>query len=118
MQHLSEFKDSFDFVHSKLDKDWIVAYPQHLVASGLSASGRDYIAYLADDRELTDSTAGEPISGSLSIALPAGSYILSLYSPVTGEYSPGIEVRGGEKTLVTLPPFTQDIAIRATRKGD
>jgi hypothetical protein len=118
MQHLSEFKDSFDFVHSKLDKDWIVAYPQHLVASGLSASGRDYIAYLADDRELADSTAGEPISGSLSIALPAGSYILSLYSPVTGEYSPGIEVRSGEKTLVTLPPFTQDIAIRATRKGD
>jgi len=118
MQHLSEFKDSFDFVHSKLDGDWVSGYPQHLLASGLSASGRDYIAYLADDREVTDSEAGQPISGDVSVLLPAGIYELSLYSPAAGSYSPAIEVRGGSKTPVALPPFTQDIVIRATRKNN
>jgi hypothetical protein len=118
MQHLSEFKDSFDFVHSKLDTDWVAAHPQHLVVSGLSVSGRDYVAYLADDREVTDPAAGEPISGDLSIALPVGAYELSLYSPTAGTYSPAIEVQGGAKTTLKLPPFTQDIVIRATRQSD
>jgi hypothetical protein len=118
MQHLSEFKDTFDFVHSKLDIDWISGYPQHLVASGLTSSGRDFVGYLADDREVTDSTAGEPISGAVSIELPAGTYNLSLYSPVAGSYSPAIEVHGGSNTTVVLPAFRQDIVIRATKSGE
>jgi hypothetical protein len=116
MQHLSTFMDSFDYIHSKLDSDWVIAYPKNLLASGLSASGRDYAAYLADARELTDLGAGEAISGEVSISLPAGTYDLLLYSPVTGEYSPAIRVHGGEQTRVTLPSFTQDIVIRATRQ--
>jgi hypothetical protein len=118
MQHLSGFKDSFDFVHSKLDKDWVASYPQHLAVAGLSSSGRDYVAYLADDREVTDATVGEPLGGKVTIQLPPGTYSLSLYSPVAGSYSPAIEVRGGEKTSLDLPSFTQDIVIRATRQGD
>ena len=115
MQHLSEFKDTFDFVHSKPDADWISTYPEHLTLSALSASGRDYIAYLADDRELTNPAAGAPVSGKVSLALPAGAYDVSLYSPMTGEYSPAVEVRGGEKASLTLPAFHQDVVIRATR---
>jgi hypothetical protein len=41
---------------------------------------------------------------------------LSLYSPVTGEYSPAIEVHGGEKTEINLLPFKQDVVVRATRR--
>ena len=113
-QHLSEFKDTFDFVHSKLDTSWIASAPQHLVVSGLSSSGSDFIAYLADNREVTDATAGEAISGSVTIQLPPGNYHLSLYSPTSGLYSPAMELRGGEKSTLTLPPFQQDILIRAT----
>jgi hypothetical protein len=118
MQHLSEFMDSFDYIHSEPAPEWIAAQPQHLLVSSVAASGRDFVAYLADDREVTDSEAGEPISGKVSVSLPAGSYNLSLYSPVNGEYSPAIEVRGGDKTEVTLPPFKEDIVIRAIRQAE
>ncbi len=116
MQHLSEFMASFDFVHSKLDSDWIAKYPTNLVVSGLSVSGRDYVAYLGDSRELTDPTAGEAISGGISLSLPLGSYNVSLYSPVTGEYSPAIAVKGGGRSVLALPQFKQDIVVRATRR--
>jgi len=116
MQHLSEFKDTFDFVHSKLDTGWVASHTEHLVVSGLSSSGRDFIAYLADGREVTEPSAGEPISGPIALALPAGKYRLSLYSPATGEDSPAIEVRGGADVSVALPPFRQDIVIRAVKQ--
>jgi hypothetical protein len=118
MQHLSEFTGSFDFVHSKPAPDWIAEYPRNLVASALSASGLDFVAYLADSRELNDPTAGESIAGAVSVKLPQGTYDLSLYSPVSGEYSPAIEVRGGEGAVITLPPFKQDILIRAIRRAN
>ena len=115
MQHLSEFMTSFDFIHSKPDTGWIAGLPANLVPSALAVSGRDYVAYLADSRELTDPTAGEEIEGRLSLSLPPGSYDVSLYSPVTGEYSPAIQVKGGDSVL-TLPHFRQDIVVRATRR--
>jgi Family of unknown function (DUF6298) len=116
MQYLSQFMASFDFIHAKLAPDWIASYPQHLTASGLSVAGRDYIAYLADSREVVDPAAGEAIGGSVSLSLPAGSYDVRLYSPVTGEYSPAIEVAGGGKSSLVLPSFKEDIVIRATRR--
>jgi hypothetical protein len=116
MRHLSEFMTSFDFIHAKPDLDWVVAYPEHLSASALSSQGRDYVAYLADSREITDPTAGEAIGGTVSLALPPGNYGVSLYSPVTGEYSPAIDITGGGKSVITLPQFRQDVVIRATRR--
>jgi hypothetical protein len=118
MQHLSDFMDSFDYVHSKPDQNWMVDYPRNLTASALSATGSDFVAYLGDSRELSDPTAGESIAGAVSVKLPSGTYDLSLYSPVTGEYSPAIEVRGGEKVAISLPPFKQDVLIRAIRRGN
>ncbi len=117
MQHLSEFMTSFDFVHSKVDHGWIAEYPANLAVSGMSASGRDYIAYLADSRELMDTAAGQAIQGSLALTLPSGSYDVSLYSPTTGESSPAIAVKGGGRSVLMLPQFRQDIVIRAIR-GD
>jgi hypothetical protein len=114
MQHLSEFMDTFDVRHSIPSTDWILSYPEHLNASGMSASGRDFIAYLGDARELDESDAGKAIAGSVTLALPPGSYDVSLYSPTSGEYSPAIRMEGGAKSAMTLPPFHQDIVIRAT----
>lgn len=118
MQYLSEFMASYDFVHSQPAKDWIAEYPEHLVVSGLSASGHDYIAYLADSRELSDPNAGEAIAGSISLALPPGNYDVSLYSPTSGEYSPAIRVQGGAKRVIDLPDFKQDMVIRARLRGN
>ena len=111
MQHLSEFMSSFDYIHSK-QTDWVGGLPSHVIASGLSTTGGDYAAYLADSREVTDPAAGESLSGTVKLILPSGKFHVSLYSPVTGQYSPEILVEGGTASVV-LPPFAEDIVIRA-----
>ena len=116
MQHLSEFMASFDFIHAQLAPEWVATYPQHLTASGLAIPGRDYVAYLADSREIEDPAAGAAIGGTVSLSLPPGVYDVRLYSPVTGEYSPAIEVKGGGKSELILPPFKEDLVLRATRR--
>jgi hypothetical protein len=116
MQHLSQFMGSLDFVHAKPDTNWIQDYPKNLVVSGLSIGGREYVAYLADGRELADPGAGDVMAGKVSIRLPDGDYQLSLYSPVSGESSPGIAMKGGVQVSVALPEFRQDIVVRVMRR--
>lgn len=115
MRNLSEFIHSFDFIHAQPVPDWITAKPEHLVAVALAKAGQDYIAYLADARELTDQTAGQPVSGDISFQLPEGNYRVCLYSPVTGGYSPCLPVRGGRSITFELAPFVEDVVIRVTR---
>lgn len=123
MEHLSEFTNSIDLLHAKLDTKWLSGAPANLVVSGLSVSGKDFVAYLADGRELSESPQEaeqrlEPITGSISLALPSGDYDVSLYSPITGESSPAMQVHGGGKAELALPPFHQDIVLRAVRRAD
>jgi len=115
MQYLSEFMAGFDYVHSKPAPDWIKTKPNHLVASALSVGSRDYAAYLADSREVTDSSAGGPIAGKVEFTLPAGGFMVRLYSPATGQYSPGMIIEGGKTVTLRVGPFQDDIVIRATR---
>ena len=112
-QHLSEFMSSFDFVHSAPAPDWVRQIPADVTVAALAVNGQDYAAYLADNREVTEAAAGQPIGGSVKLALSAGRFLVSLYSPVSGESSPGLELEDG--ATLTLPPFTQDIVIRARR---
>jgi hypothetical protein len=115
MRNLSEFIHSFDFIHAQPAAGWIEAKPEHLVDATLAKPGSDYIAYLADGREISDSAAGQPISGPVSFSLPQGTYRLCLYSPVAGEYSPCTQVRGGGRLTIDLAPFQQDMVVRVTR---
>ncbi len=117
MGYLSTFMNSFDYVHAHVQPDWIGQHPRNLVVAGLAVPSKDYVAYLGDARELDDPAAGSPIEGAVSLNLPVGNYLVSLYSPVAGQASPGIAVKGGAPTSLTLPRFTQDIVIRATRQG-
>ena len=116
MQHLSEFMNSLDFVHSRPDTTWIPDAPKNLVVSGLSIGAREYVAYLADGRELSDTSAGDPFEGSVALSLPPGDYDVSLYSPVTGAESPAVVMKGGGRNALNLPSFRQDIVIRAKRR--
>jgi hypothetical protein len=116
MSHLSDFMASFDYSHAKVDTGWVGGFPEHLALAGMSVAGKDYAAYLADARELVDAGAGEEVTGKVLLSLPAGDYEVRLFSPVTGEYSPGVEVTGGRRSELVLPPFRQDLVIRATRR--
>ncbi len=115
MRNLSEFIHSFDFIHAQPMRAWITTMPTHLVDATMAQPGQDYVAYLADGRELADPTAGQPISGHVSFRLPEGNYSVCLYSPTTGKYSPRLPVRGGDLATFELAPFAEDVVIRVIR---
>lgn len=116
MKHLSEFFHSFDFVHAEPIADWLVKKPPHTFASVLAVAGNDYVAYLADRRELGDVGAGEPIEGTVAFSLPEGRYRACLYSPTTGAYSPAVRVAGGGELIeFDLASFRDDVVLRVTR---
>ena len=77
--------------------------------------GSDYITYLADGRELSHPTAGQPVSGPIVFGLPEGIYRVCFYSPMAGVYSPGIRVRGGDRITLEIPSFQQDLVLRVKR---
>ncbi len=113
MKNLSGFIHDFDFIHASPAQDWILSVPEHVVSAGLAIRGKDYVAYLADRREVTESSAGNPISGTISIQLPEGDYRIHFYSPVSGEYSQPQTARGGGTIRVVLATFEHDIVLRA-----
>ena len=115
MRNLSELIHAFDFIHARPAPGFLARKPDPLVAVALAVEGEDYVAYLADAREVTDPAAGEPIAGEAVLALPAGSFAVSLYSPISGGSSPAVKVEGGKNVSLELLPFRHDIVIRAQR---
>jgi Family of unknown function (DUF6298) len=115
MRNLSEFIHGFDFIHAAPAPGWVEERPAPLVVATLAIPGKDYAAYLADAREVTDPAAGSAVGGKIAFGLPEGSYALSLYSPAGGLVSPSIPLEGGRRQEINLSPFTHDIVVRVTR---
>jgi len=116
MKHLCDFAQKVDFVRARLAREWVVQKPQHLVDTALALADGGYIAYLADDREVADPTAGQPIQGNLLARLPAGDYRARFYSPAAGEVLSQVTVRGGERPVqIELPKFEQDLVVLVDR---
>jgi hypothetical protein len=115
MKHLSEFMTSFDFIHAEPQPAWISRQPGNLVISALAVKGKDYAAYLADPREASDATYGDPIQGQIAFELPPGRFAVKLYSPVEGTYAPPVMMEGGKTVTLNLAPFQHDIVVRATK---
>ncbi len=117
IKHLSDFVSTLDVVHARVAADWILRKPPHLIDSASPFREGEFVAYLADDREVTDPEAGHMISGDLSIRLPEGRYLASFYSPTAGLYSPAIPVQGDPKEVTLhLPPIEQDIVLVVKRE--
>jgi hypothetical protein len=113
MKNLSEFFHSFDFVRSRPLANWLQNRPAGTLESVLGIEGEEYVIYLADAREIVDPTANSPVEAVLKLPLPAGRYKVTLYSPASGAYSPAIQVESTGAAEIHLPPFKEDIAIRA-----
>ncbi len=114
--HLSEFVHARDLVHAKLAPKWIERTPPSLVSAALEFDGREWVAYLADAREVTDAAAGEPIAGDVAFRLPQGRYRATLISPTTGGESPATGLQGGSDPVsVDLPAFRHDVVLRVVR---
>ncbi len=116
MRTLSEFIHSFDFIHARPAPDWIASQPAPLVSATLATGSTDYIAYLADAREISDPAAGQRVSGQIAFNLPDGSYVARTFSPHAGVYSSGARLSGGNHVTHRLPSFEHDIVLRVTRE--
>ena len=125
-KYLSGFIHSIDLVRARPLRGRLTEQPEHTCESVLAVEGEDYCIYLADDRELGEAGAGQPITGDIALDLPPGSYRVRMFSPVTGSYLGGRRVDVGGRTegsrlrvgLVRMktPRFRHDLAIRITHK--
>ena len=114
-KHLSSLMQSFDFIKAKPGVAWLRGAPRPVLVTTLAVDGEDYLAYLADARELTEPDAGSPISGTLDLQLPAGKFEVRLYSPTTGGLSPAVNIEGGKPQQFELLPFEHDVVVRAKK---
>ena len=83
--------------------------------------------YLADERELAaarglpdgdqlDRGAGQPISGTLALALAPGRYHVEFFDPKTGlSTDAGALEAGAEPVSIAVPTFVHDAAVRVAR---
>jgi hypothetical protein len=112
-KYLSGFIRSIDFIHAK-PTDWISKRPAQTSAAMLAVENKDYIAYIADHREVTDPSAGSEITATIEVNLPPGDYTTRFFTPATGQYSQPQPQNGGTTTL-QLPSFKNDLAVRVTQ---
>ena len=110
-KHLSEFVHSMDLARARTMPGWLREQPTHTVEAVFGVAGEDYAVYLADERELTEPGAGEPIQGALSFTLPDAKYQVACYAPATGLYSPWLDLEGGPVRFAT-PAFPHDLVVR------
>jgi hypothetical protein len=86
------------------------------VCVGYGVADREYVAYLADRREIDEPGCGELVSGSATVTLPGGRYRLAAFSPTSGAWSPAMPISGGGRTSIELPEFRHDVVLVAKRE--
>ncbi len=116
MGYLSTFIHSVDLVRARPLVGWVRGLPEQVVESVLAVPGEDYCIYLADAREL-DAGVGTALRVGVSLDLPAGSFELAGFSPVTGLCSPALPVDGGNNVKIRVPAFTHDTLVRIRKTG-
>ncbi len=127
MKHLSEFIHALDLVRARPLPGLLREQPAHTLEVIFGIEGEDYCIYLADERELASARglpegmggehgAGQPLSGHITLALPAGSYTAATFDPRTGRYSPTVTIEGDPSgARLSVPTFVHDVVIRITR---
>jgi len=102
-KNLSAYIHTVDIVKGKPVAGWLKEKPGNLLEAVFAVPGKDYNIYLADERELTDKDAGQPIHGKIRLDLPPGSYEIRAYSSETGLYSPGHKISGAKDIEFSTP---------------
>jgi hypothetical protein len=114
MQHLTSFMHARDLIAGRPGVDWLHAVPAHVLVATFGSANDEYVAYLADSREVADAGYGEPITGSATLKLPTGSFGLATFSPTSGAWSPWIALEASADRL-ELPSFHHDLVLVARR---
>jgi hypothetical protein len=107
---LAGFMGDFDFVHTAPFAG-ITGLDQHLAAYALAATGQQYAIYLCH----TGEQASTPVTATLTLDLPQGTYQSEWTDTLTGERIKGEKlVHGGGRQRLSTPAFSADIALRLT----
>ncbi len=114
MRHLTAFVHACDLVSGRPGIDWLRDVPPHVLVATFGTPDEEYVAYLADMREIDEADHGQPIGGSATISLPAGRFGFATFSPTSGAWSPAIAVPQGS-TSVELLSFREDLVLVARR---
>ena len=116
MGHLSRFFHRFDLAKARPLRDWLHDEPPTICASVFGVPNDEYAIYLADERELSDATAGTELEDiSIQFDLPEGAYEVAAYSPKSGQHSPWWPFTGGHNRQLRLPTFEHDIVVHIRR---
>jgi hypothetical protein len=113
--YLSAYMRGVDIVKSRPLTNWLKEKPTNTLEAVFAVAGKDYNIYLADERELIDRNAGQPIRGNIRFDLPAGEYEIRSYAPETGLYSPAITISGAKNLQYSIPECKGDVVVRITR---
>jgi hypothetical protein len=117
MQHLTTFVHSRDLLRGRPGIDWIREVPSNVVVATFGTEGDEYVAYMADSREVHDPGYGEPIAGVATLNLPTGGFCVAAFSPTTGAWSPWVALQNGNINL-ELPAFRHDpVLVARLRDG-
>jgi Family of unknown function (DUF6298) len=116
MQHLSTFIHGRDLAAARPGLSWVSGVPPIVVCVGYGVAGHEYVAYLADRREIDEPGCGESVSGSATVTLPDGRFRLAAFSPTSGTWSPAMPIFGGGRTDIELPEFRHDVVLVAKRE--
>lgn len=105
MKVLRDFVHGFDFVHMRPDDSVITRASQGVTAHAL-----------VSDRAMAIFARGGGSETTLTVQLPAGSWMAAWIDTVTGATARTIEVVGGGPRTMDAPGYTSDIALRLRRK--
>jgi len=115
MSNLSVFMHERDLVVARPGLSWVDGLPADVSGVTYGVSDREYVAYLADRRELDEPGYGNAVSGRATVTLPDGRFGLAAYSPTSGVWSPWLPISGG-RTMIELPEFRHDVVLVAKRE--
>lgn len=112
--YLQSYLASMDTVACR-PVDCVRTFPKNTLACALGGNS-EYHIYIADNRELQDAGYGKPIAGSISVDVPPAEYIVSVFSPQTGQFSIALSQTLGAKSEIYFPEFSHDIVICLKKK--
>lgn len=125
MQYLSTYIHSLDLTRARPLANVLKTQPSNMLEVVFGIPNEDYSIYLADEREIKSARgladdnvergAGQPVQGSISLALPAADFRISCFDPKTNAWSPALSVRGGIDAQLQLPSFVHDLVVRIQR---
>jgi hypothetical protein len=113
--YLANFMHSMDLSSAEPIRGVVHNLPDFICESVYGVVNKDISLYLADSRERGTPGCGEKLQLTIQIDAPIGIYQMASFSPVTGLYSPWLQISSDGQIALISPVFTHDLVIRLKR---